>query len=337
MANYEVKLFFFLPKELMSQPCPIIYGTLTVKDLLGETIMEESVFYHNRFSNDELHLTNMKTYYIEVEFMDAINRTFRGRSDGVTVYIQPPEPGAVRDGPHYGEDRNYQQSLDEMAVNWDEFGKDVPGMRVVYYEVALGDDPARSTTMSNVHYFVNVGLSKNYTFTDLRLQAKTVTYYATVRGHAENGAFQDATSNGIKAGFTPGMISGNMEISPYSNASNELAVSWDGFWSDFDIHHYYWGISHSPLLDDNVTLDCQDFLPSVREHFGILNLVDVHQNTFVKQQELDLQHNTTYYMTVIAEDELGQCIAAPSQAVLVDLTPPAIGDITLSGISRLVC
>ena len=296
--------------------------------------MNETQFYKDRYSNDELYLTNMRTYYVEVEFMDAINRTFRARSNGVTVYIQPPEPGMVRDGPHYGEDRNYQQSADVLWVNWDDFGSDEPGRRISHYEVAIGDNPAYSTSKSNVHYFVNVGLNKNYTFIDLRLREKTVTYYATVRAYAENGAWTDAMSNGVKVGFTPGMLPGDIELAPYSNSSTVLSVSWDGFWSDFRILHYHWGISTNPLTDSNITLLCREYLPDIKSHFDILSLIDAKENTFVKRRFLNLKHNHVYYVTVIAEDEPGQCIAAESESVLVDLTAPELGRININGVSN---
>ena len=101
--------------------------------------MEPTEFYSNRFANDELLLENMQTFYVSVEIMDALNRTFRGRSNGVTIYIQPPAPGAVRDGPHMGEDRNYQQSVSEYAVNWDDFGSDEPGERIPGSEAIIRD------------------------------------------------------------------------------------------------------------------------------------------------------------------------------------------------------
>ena len=320
----------------MSQPCPLIYGAWSIRDLEGDVIMEATQFFNDRFANDELRLTNMKTYYVELEIIDAINRTFRGRSNGVTIFIQPPEPGMVRDGPHYGEDRNYQQSTEELTVNWDDFGVDEPGMRIEHYEVAIGDNPAYSTTRSNTHYFVNVGLSKNYTLTDLRLIERTVIYYTTVRAFAESGAHTDGTSNGVRVGFTPGMIPGTIAIPTYSNSSSMVTLSWVGFWSDFRIVHYHWGISSSPFPDTNVTLPCPEFLPDAKKHFDVLRLIDAKENTYATRRLLDLKHNTLYFVTVIAEDEPGQCMASPSESFLVDLTPPIIGDISISGISKYV-
>lgn len=185
----------------MSQPCPIIYGIWSIHDLKGNTILEPQEFFNGRFANDELQLENMQTFYVTVEIMDTLNRTMRGRSNGVTIYIQPPNPGAVRDGPHQGEDRHYQQSTSEYAVNWDDFGSDEPGQRITRYEVALGDNPSYSKTRSNKHFFVDVGLERNYTFFNLRLVAKSVQYYATFRAYAENGAYTESTSTGMRVGY----------------------------------------------------------------------------------------------------------------------------------------
>jgi hypothetical protein len=267
--------------------------------------------------------------------MDALNRTHRGRSNGVTIYIQPPNPGAVRDGPHQGEDRHYQQSTSEYAVNWDAFGSDSePGQRIIRYEVALGDDPTRSKTRSNTHFFVDVGLERSHTFTDLRLVSKSVLYVATVRAYAESGAMVESTSTGMRVGYTPGMLPGVLELPPFSNSSSELPLWWDGFWSDFRIMHYHWGISSSPLPDSNVTVPCREYLPHIAPHFNVLPLQDAGEDTYVKGRGLGLKHGRRYYVSVIAEDEPGQCIAAPPQAVLVDLTKPVLGEVTITGIAK---
>ena len=299
--------------------------------------MENAQFFNGRFANDELPLENMQTYFVEVEVMDALNRTFHGRSNGVTTYIQPPDPGAVRDGPHYGEDRHYQESTSEYSVNWDDFGNDdVPGQRIVHYEVSLGDSPAYSNSRSNIHYFVDVGLEKNFTFTNLQLTSKTVTYYATVRAYADSGAYVESTSTGMKVGFIAGMLPGNVELSPLSNSSSVLHFSWSGFWSDFRIMHYHWGISSKPISDTNVTVPCKSFLQHIAGHFDVHHLEDAKENTYVRKRFLDFSHNTMYYVTVIAEDEPGQCIASLSESMLVDLTPPVLGEIIISGISRFL-
>ena len=289
----------------MTQGCPTTYGIWTGYDLLDKKVTDAAEFYHNQFANDELQLINMRTYYVEVEVQDAINRTFRARSNGVTIRIDPPAPGAVRDGPYHGEDRSYQQSTEELSANWDDFGSDEPGLRITRYEVAIGDHPAYATSRSNVHYYVDVGLGNNYTFIDLRLIPKEVVYYVTVRGFSESGAFVDSTSNGIRAGYRAGMLAGEVERNPYSNSSTTLSASWSGFLSAVDIENYHWGISSSPLTDPNVTLLCTSFLKDIKSHFDVMRLTNVRGNTYAERRLLDLKHNTEYFVTVIAEDQAG--------------------------------
>ena len=334
-CTFLITLSTSVAQAFLSQPCPIVYGTWSIHDLQGNVIMEDTEFYNGRFANDELQLENMRTYVVHVEVLDALNRTLRGRSNGVTIYIQPPAPGAVRDGPHAGEDRNYQQTDTEFSVNWDDFGnKDIPGQRILRYEVSLGDDPTYTKTRCNVHTLVDVGLNKSHTFRNLRLVSKTKTYYATVRGHAESGAYTESTSTGMKVGFTPGMLPGDLELLPFSNSSSELSFSWDGFWSDFRIMHYHWGISSQPFPHSNVTVPCKAYLPDISAYFDVLPLQDAKQNMFVTTRGLSLSHNTVYHVSVIAEDEPGQCVASTSQTVLVDLTAPVTGEIVISGISK---
>ena len=302
--------------------------------MTGKEIVAPTEFYGKRFANDELLLTNRFTYYVRVEVKDAINRTARARSNGVTVMIDPPPPAPVRDGPIAGEDRDYQTSTEQLWINWDSFGDpDMPGLRITHYEVAVGDNPAVSTTRSNVQSFINVGLTNNATITDLRLVSKSIKYYATVRGYAENGAYVDSTSDGVRVGYHPGMTAGETETKQYSNSSSTLSASWTDFTSDVAIMSYHWGISSAPFIETNITFMCDDLFQLAKEHFDIQALQKVWRNTYVKSTDLKLSHDKQYYITAIGEDRAGQCIAAEPVSVLVDLTPPKEGEIVISGIA----
>jgi hypothetical protein len=130
------------------------------------------------------------------------------------------------------------------------------------------------------------------------------------------------------------MLPGTLDVAAFSNSSSVLTLWWDEFWSDFRIMHYHCGISSTPLPDSNVTVPCRDYLPHVASHFDVLPLQDAKENTYVKKRQLSLSHDTLYYVTVIAEDEPGQFIAAPSESVFVDLTAPVLGEVTISGIAK---
>lgn len=74
-----------------------------------------------RFYDDQMLLENLKTYVSFVTITDALNRTYTAFSDGVTVTIREPNPGQVRDGEGM-HDVDYQESLQSLSANWDDFG-----------------------------------------------------------------------------------------------------------------------------------------------------------------------------------------------------------------------
>ena len=84
---------------------------------------------------------------------------------------------------------------------------------ITNYEIAAGSDMRYPNTRENIHPFINVGLSKTWTFSDLDLVARTATYYITVRAYSSNRAMVEVTSNGIKVGYGGIIISlGDIEL-----------------------------------------------------------------------------------------------------------------------------
>ena len=319
----------------MEYPCPVQSATWQAFDILGNQITNSTAFYNLRFTNDELRLTNFRTYFTTVEVTDVINRTWYGKSDGVMTVIEPPNLGTVRDGPYVGEDRDYQESTQVLAFNWDAFGDvEDPLQEIIRYEVAIGDSPAYASTRTNVHYFVDVGLNLTYTFYHLSLAEKTVEYYGTVRAHSISGAYADGVSNGIRAGYQQGMISGHVTVAPYTHNNTWLSLYWSGFVSDFSMRHYRWGIGLSYFGNDNVTISCADLRPLFNDWAGVQAPIDEGRDTYGEHGGLNLEHGHVYYVTVMAEDEAGQCTSAPTQRFKVDMTPPELGVIRLDGISK---
>ena len=53
---------------------------------------------------------------------NLLNYTYSLHSDGVSIKLEPPPPGIVRDGDIVGVDLNYQTSLHKLSANWDGFG-----------------------------------------------------------------------------------------------------------------------------------------------------------------------------------------------------------------------
>ena len=82
-----------------------------------------------------------------------------------------------------------------------------------HYEVAAGSDRRYPSTRQNIHPFIDVGLSRAWTFSDLQLVSKEATYYITVRAYSLNRAMVEVTSSGVKAGYSGVLISlGQIEI-----------------------------------------------------------------------------------------------------------------------------
>ncbi|XP_069134676.1 uncharacterized protein [Argopecten irradians] len=310
-----------------SDTCPIEMVQWKIEDLLGNVIKdyEDVVENAQTFYSDEFSLKKEFTYFNIIKVRDALNRTFTSVSDGVTVRIQPPDPGDVRDG--LEGDISYQQSVLELSANWDTFGDDTgdPTQTVTYYEVSLGDDHRYDKTRSNVHFYVNVGLNTSYTFRNLNLTAKSVTYYVTVRATSIAGSQEEATSNGVKAGFNDQIVPGSIETPDVQPDVSKIIVSWTEFQSDIGIRRYFIGVSSNSSLfnfsSENKTSACDTMYKSF-EQFNEKPLTSYGLDTLVEIQKLHLVHGHSYYVTVVAENEADMCQSVTSSAILVDTTPP---------------
>ena len=63
-----------------------------------------------------------QSFFVVVTATNLLNYTYSLRSDGVTIKLEPPLPGIVRDGDLVGVDLAYQTSLHKLSANWDGFG-----------------------------------------------------------------------------------------------------------------------------------------------------------------------------------------------------------------------
>lgn len=316
-----------------SDLCPIQEAFWSVENLAGKVLFDFQPIPDaaKKFYNDELALENGMKYVVTVKTVDFMGRTKIARSDGVTVRIQPPLPGLVRDG--LDKDINYQFSTTKISANWDYFGdssKD-PTQSIHHYEIAVGNDRRYLKTRSNVHSFVNVGLNKTYTFTNLNLTAKLVKYYITVRSYSVAGSYTEGYSNGLRVGFNDDIIPGQIYVKPFQSSTNTIDFYWDGFKSDIDIIDFKIAVSSYNVMLTNDTLQCE-LLMSNESIFDVHPLESVGKDEYVKLNKLSLFHNHTYYATVIAEDEAGMCISVTSEQVLVDTSPSTSGKIFVNNI-----
>jgi hypothetical protein len=270
-------------------------------------------------------------YIVTVKTVDFLGRTKIARSDGVSVRIQPPVPGLVRDG--LFEDLNYQFSTTELSANWDDFGdgsKD-PTQDIHHYEVSIGNDRRYEKTRSNIHFFVNVGLNTSYTFKALNLTSKLVKYYVTVRSYSMAGGYTEGYSNGIRVGFNDDISAGTMSIDRYQSSTTSVEVSWTGFRSDIDIIDYVVGISSHDNVITNDTQKCLTFYRNSTE-YDIFGLSNVGLDEYKKVSGLKLKHGDKFFVTIIAKDEAGMCIGITSEEILVDTSPPRIGSLFVNNI-----
>ena len=315
-----------------SDACPIIEVSWKIEDLLGRVVSDYRPIPENAnfFFDDDVKLQIGVKYFIWVKTFDALNRTKIARSDGVTARIQPPYPGIVRDG--VGEDLKYQFLVSELSANWYGFGdaSSDPTQSIVRYEVAIGNDLRYEETRANVHYFVDVGLNTSYTFTNLNLTAKVVTYYITVRAHSFAGGVVESFSNGIRVGLDESIIPGSVVSTRYQWATDKIAFWWSAFLSEIGITHYTIGISSQRpfiLLD---SIDCRAL--STNTSLFDIAIENVGLDEFVTIHDLKLNHSSLYYPTVIAEDEAGKCSLVTGQSIRVDTTPPEIGNMYINGL-----
>ena len=313
-----------------SDDCPITEVSWKIEDLLGRVVSDYRPIPENAhfFFDDDVKLRIGVKYFIWVKTFDAMNRTKIARSDGVTARIQPPYPGTVRDG--LGEDINYQFLVSELSANWDDFGdtSNDPTQSIVRYEVAIGNDLRHEETRANVHYFVDVGLNKSYTFTNLNLTAKAVTFYITVRAHSFAGGVVESFSNGIKVGFDENIIPGSIVSDHYQSLTDSIEFSWSEFQSDIGIMQYIVGISSQRPFIIMDSLDCSAI--STNTSIFDIAIENVGLNEYVKVDDLNLNHSSSYYPSVIAEDESGMCSLITGHSIIIDTTLPEIGNIYIN-------
>ncbi|XP_067685182.1 uncharacterized protein [Haliotis asinina] len=286
---------------------------------------------HGTFFSDELRLTAGFTYINVIRVTDAIGRIHVAHTDGVTVLIEPPHPGAVRDGAE--KDIDYQTSTTELSANWDAFGKPNSTdatQQIDRYEVAIGDDVKNPASRYNVHFFETAHLNTSCTFKNLTLTAKLITYYVTVRAYSKAGSFEEAYSDGIKVGYDLDISPGSIDVSKYSDSREDLKVSWSGFYSDVGLTEYTVGISKDNIALPGNTTTCKSLMTAISNNYNA-SLQSAGLDTVVHMHHLALKQGHSYYLTVIAHDKVDSCIGVSQGPVTIDTTPPTQGHISVQG------
>ena len=335
-SDFQPKLSMLGGSWKYSDPCQILLAEWAIEDIAGRIVQNFTKIPGNGlvFFNDEIQLSNGITYINIIRIKDGLNRTKTVMSNGITARIQPPSPGIVRDG--LEDDIDYQGPTTYLSANWVGFGrrsnKD-PTQKIVKYEVSIGNDRRYSKTRQNVHAFVDVGLNSSYTFTNLNLTAKFVTYYITVRATSEAGSSVIQTSDGVRVGFSGEMIPGKISYNKYQSNIHEVNVHWSHFITDFGIRRYEVGIGTSSPDYINVSFPCADLNKRVMNSFDIQKLNSVGDNTLFTMKNLTLQHGKSYYISVVAYDDAGVCALVTGEPLVIDTTPPTTGYILVENLN----
>ena len=298
------------------------YVNVSIPDTVATGNRVENTFF---LSSDQVQLYNDETYRILVQAVDYSGEVHILRSNGTSVTTRSLRAGLVQDGPIIGQDLNYQESTTTLAAHWSRFSDNSPEQRIAYYEVAAGSDREYVSTRSDVAPFTNVGLNTSHTFFNLDLVPQMVVYYITVRAHAVSGAYIDATSNGITAGYGHMIMPGVISIPRYQSDTTTVSVHWSDFESDLPIRSYEWALGTRQFSDEELNRFCSDSTLRFSDDFEVFGFTAPTLETSVSRSGLDLRHNTTYYVTIRALDQAMRCITTESYTGLtIDTTKPSV-------------
>ena len=326
--TYEIGSSFFFGVN-----CPIRRGRWAVESVDGNLTQNYVDLNIPRFQNpvrntfhvisDQVQLYHDETYRILVQATDFSGEVHILRSDGVTVTTTGLIPGIVRDGPIPEQDLNYQESVSTLSACWSGFGDGSPEQKIAYYMVAAGSNREHPNTRSNIAPFTNVGLNRTHTFAGLELNAESVVYFVTVRAYSVAGMSVEAHSNGIVAGLGHSIIPGVITLPRFQADASTLTAYWSEFESSLPIRQYEWGLGSEYFSDEQLAGFCEDTNSNFSGYFDISGFKLVGLDTLVVIQELDLQDNTTYFLTLRALDQAKKCVAVISpEGVTIDQTPP---------------
>lgn len=324
-STFEIGSRFFLGVN-----CPIRRGQWAVESVDGNlsqlyVYLDTSKFQNPlentfRVTSDQVQLFSNETYRILVQATDFSGEVHILRSNGVTITTQGLIPGIVRDGPIPEQDLNYQESVTSLSACWNRFGDGTPEQEIAYYEVAAGSN---RDTRSNIAPFTNVGLNRTHIFTGLQLNAEVARYFITVRAYAVSGMFVEAQSNGIVVGLKHSIMPGAITLPRFQADRTMLGAYWSDFESSLPIRQYEWALGSVMFNSNQLETFCSDTNSNFTELFEVYGFSNIEQDTYISLQGLDLQDNTTYYLTLRVLDQAKKCIAITSpEGVTIDQTPP---------------
>ena len=274
-------------------------------------------------ASDQVTLYSDESYRVLFQAVDYSGETFILRSNGFTVTTSAVKPGLVRDGSIPGQDLNYQEPTNILWAQWSGFGDGSPEQEITFYKVAAGSDREYPSTRTDIAPFINVDLNTSHAFYDLDLVPESITYYITVRAHTVSGAYIDATSNGISVGYQQGIIPGEITLNRYQSDTTRVSLYWTEFESDLPIRLYEWALGTHSFTERELERFCENTESNFTDYFEIFGFIGVNVDTTATATGLNLEHNTTYYVTLRVIDQAKKCRAVLSaNGVMVDTTSP---------------
>ena len=326
VTNYTSSHFYFgvnCPIQEFQWAVESADGLLVQDYVTTATSWQSTTSVNNTFfvTTDQVDLYNGETYRVLVQARDLTGKVHVLRSNGSAVTTRGLKPGTVRDGLLHGFELNFQVSKSNLSAHWFDFGDGTPEQAVAYYEVAIGSSREFPSTRSNVVPFVSVGRSRSHTWTGLSLVA-TGTYYVTVRAHAVSGSQVDTTSNGVTVGISDALLPRGVVLPYYQSDQTSVTVYWTDFEGSLPVLYYQWALGTRALSVQELGALCGDVTSNYSSRFEVLAFMDVGADTVGTATGLFLKHNTTYFATVRAVDQAGQCVASSSNPLLIDTTPP---------------
>lgn len=240
-----------------------------------------------------LSLTNGTVYYINVKALNgAGGYSAVGSSDGVVVDTTPPSAPAVID------DGQFMSTSSSIHATWSAADSE---SGIAAYSYSVGTSPGAT----NVKGWTSVGAATQVTVTGLTLSNGT-TYYVNVR--ATNGAGlvgPVGSSDGIVLDITPPSMPVVVDDGAWTASVTELRASWSSSDAESGIKSYRYAVGTAAGGSD------------------VLGWVEAATATSVTITGLNLAHNHTYYVSVVATN--GASADSPvgsSDGITVDATPP---------------
>ncbi|MFA6272308.1 MAG: hypothetical protein WC693_04375 [Patescibacteria group bacterium] len=194
---------------------------------------------------------------------ENFDREINGAQIAWTIYFS-----SISDG--ISSDSDETNSTDQLSANW----STANDSEIDHFSYAIGTTPGGSEVVN----YTNVGVSKNFTQTELTL-LNGVSYYTTVRAYnSSDEVLEEITSDGIVVDTAEPIFS-NIVITP---GENSFTVAWTSNEPSTSIIH--WGLSNA---------------------YGNITIGDSVRTTQHEIMVTGLADNTTYHFMIAGTDAAG--------------------------------